>query len=102
MTDTIERQAAIDAIDKAKTVRNESCEMFVAKINAQMNIEQLPPVQPERPKGEWISADAIFGGVPFYCSECGEKTLDTVMGKPRWNFCPNCGADMRLTQYENN
>ena len=48
--------------------------------------------QPET--GKWISADAIFGGVPFYCSECGEKMLDTVMGKPRWNFCPNCGAKM--------
>ena len=54
---------------------------------------QLPPIQPKR--GKWISADAIFGGVPFYCSECGENTRDTVMGKPRWNFCPNCGADMR-------
>ena len=58
-------------------------------------LEQLPPAQPERIKGRWISADAIFGGEPFYCSECGENTRDTVMGKPRWNFCPNCGADMR-------
>lgn len=49
----------------------------------------------EQPKkGRWISADAIFGGEPFYCSECGENTRDTVMGKPRWNFCPNCGAEM--------
>ena len=51
--------------------------------------------QPQRIRGRWISADAIFGGEPFYCSECGENTRDTVMGKPRWNFCPNCGADMR-------
>lgn len=49
----------------------------------------------QRRTGRWISADAIFGGEPFYCSECGENTRDTVMGKPRWNFCPNCGADMR-------
>ena len=54
-----------------------------------------PPSQPKRIKGRWISSDAIFGGEPFYCSECGENTRDTVMGKPRWNFCPNCGADMR-------
>ncbi len=44
--------------------------------------------------GKWVSADAIFGGVPFYCSECGENTRDTVMGKPRYNFCPMCGAKM--------
>ena len=59
---------------------------------------QLPSAQPMRKKGKWVSADAIFGGVPFYCSECGENTRDTVMGKPRWNFCPNCGADMRGEQ----
>ena len=45
-------------------------------------------------KGRWISADAMFHGVPFYCSECGENTRDTVMGKPRWKFCPMCGAKM--------
>ena len=31
----------------------------------------------------------------YVCNICGEKTKDTVMGKPRANFCPNCGADMR-------
>ena len=55
-------------------------------------LERLPSAQPKT--GKWISADAIFGGVPFYCSECGESTLDTVMGKPRYNFCPMCGAKM--------
>lgn len=48
--------------------------------------------QPERKKGKWISADAMFHGVPFYCSECGENTRDTVMGTPRWKFCPMCGS----------
>ena len=61
-------------------------------------VKRMPPV--DRKKGRWISADAIFGGVPFYCSECGENTLDTVMGKPRWNFCPNCGAEMRGEENE--
>ena len=56
------------------------------------DIDAMPTIQPKR--GRWISADAIFGRVPFYCSECGENTLDTVMGKPRWNFCPNCGCAM--------
>ena len=45
--------------------------------------------------GKWVSADAIFGAIPFCCDQCGEKTTDTVMGKPRWNYCPSCGADMR-------
>ena len=62
--------------------------------DAETRLMSLKPAQPERIKGRWISADAIFGGEPFYCSECGENTRDTVMGKPRYNFCPNCGAKM--------
>ena len=53
-TDCISRQAAIEAIDKTKTVRNENGELFVAKINAQMNIEQLPSAQPEP---HWIPVE---------------------------------------------
>lgn len=30
----------------------------------------------------------------FSCSYCGELTTETVMGIPRFNFCPNCGARM--------
>jgi len=116
MGDYISRRAAIDAINRA-----------VTKEAARWSVEELPSAQPEPPeecercmmehtdemekleaelamaqpkRGRWISADAIFGGVPFYCSECGENTRDTVMGKPRWNFCPNCGADMRGGQNE--
>lgn len=60
--------------------------------------ELTPPVDTEPKRGKWISADAIFGGVPFYCSECGENTRDTVMGEPRWNYCPMCGAKMEVTE----
>ena len=82
-SDAISRQQAIDALYRVHEYNGRSVEA----------IKQLPPAQAKR--GKWISADAMFGGVPFYCSECGENTRDTVMGKPRWNFCPNCGADMR-------
>ena len=96
MDDLISRQAAIKAIEEEW---DECCSEYPATqiiYDTTEAIERLPIIQPKR--GRWISADAIFGGVPFYCSECGENTLDTVMGKPRWNFCPNCGADMRGEQ----
>lgn len=66
--------------------------------DAETRLMSLKPAQPERIRGRWISADAIFGGEPFYCSECGENTRDTVMGKPRWNFCPMCGAKMEVNR----
>lgn len=54
----------------------------------------LPDVRPVA-RGRWeLDSDP---GEPwrYVCNICGEKTKDTVMGKPRANFCPNCGADMR-------
>lgn len=31
----------------------------------------------------------------YKCDQCGEVTNNTCMGKPRYNYCPMCGADMR-------
>lgn len=42
----------------------------------------------EREKGEWIIQDGIV-----CCSECGEPNME-------WNYCPNCGADMRRNNDE--
>lgn len=50
----------------------------------------------KRPHGEWIESKERKGH--FYCSECVQQD---VSGKWRelfdykYNFCPNCGADMR-------
>ena len=99
MSELIDRQAAVDTIEeyfarigklKRRGLNNGEKAIALDTVGA---IKSLPSAEPKR--GKWISADAIFGGEPFYCSECGENTRDTVMGKPRWNFCPNCGADMR-------
>ena len=62
--------------------------------------------QPEREKGEWIIRDNP--GTGWYrvtCPECGEDVTSTIplIGffpdvKPLWDFCPDCGADMRGEQ----
>lgn len=44
MNDLINRQDAIDAVERAKTARSEDGEIFCAKINAQMNIQLLPTI----------------------------------------------------------
>ena len=41
----------------------------------------------ENVHGEWI-ADFFS----WICSNCGCTVEDK---KPTWNYCPNCGADMR-------
>lgn len=52
-------------------------------------IENLPSAQPKR--GKWIIMDAGFP-VPK-CSVCGEKAY--MRKRSYYNFCPNCGADMK-------
>ena len=57
----------------------------------------------ERKKGKWIIKDNP--GTGWYrvtCSECGEDVTSTAPcigffpdAKVNWNYCPECGADMR-------
>lgn len=46
--DLISRQAAIDAVEKTKSAMATDGEIYVAKINAEMNIQQLPSVSTEK------------------------------------------------------
>ena len=51
-------------------------------------IERQPTIE-ERKTGKWIYAPTEPLG--YICSECKK-------GCCRYNFCPNCGADMRGEQ----
>ena len=42
----------------------------------------------ENVRGEWID-NGIDPGAWNFCSVCGEQSIDL------YDFCPNCGADMR-------
>lgn len=54
-------------------------------------VKALPSEEPKRKKGHWeIYVISPFDGEDCRCSECGQ--CDCL---PYWNFCPNCGADMR-------
>lgn len=60
-------------------------------------IANMPSVEPSRPHGEWIETE--FG---LKCSHCNRLTF---MGRTERHiisdFCPNCGADMRLKEKNN-
>ena len=45
-----------------------------------------------REKGEWEDSD---DGDGIVCSVCREDFCVLVYETERFNFCPNCGADMR-------
>jgi len=98
MIDPIDRQAAIDALNGEITVTGETNAKAVMEyVNAvKGRLERIPPVQPKR--GRW---ERKAGGV-FLCSVCnnGYRNQPTLMGKPMFEYCPFCGADMRGEQDE--
>ena len=95
-TDTISRQAAIDALNKRfdDIPMEQTQEILLLR----RDLRTLPSAQPERKKGKWVGTefDGYADGNPVYCewkcSACGCVVEDE---EPAWNYCPNCGADMR-------
>ena len=68
---------------------------FADMIEHAETIDAVPSAQPERKKGKWHQR--FYPKVEMMvCSECGnEFSYDAETGVRDYNFCPNCGADMR-------
>ena len=58
------------------------------------DLRKLPSAQPERKTGRWNDVTKSGGCFLYECSEC--KNLFLV----DFNYCPNCGADMRERRSE--
>ena len=86
MAGYIEREKAIEAFNDPAVERyyGDVCPESVIHV-----IEQIPAadVQPVV-RGRWITYPYMMGNTQ-YCSLCGENY------GVKYNFCPNCGADMR-------
>jgi rubredoxin len=56
-------------------------------------IDKCPTIEAEpvrHGRWEWITEDI------YRCTNCGTTNhVKEVMGKPDYNYCPECGADMR-------
>lgn len=109
--DCISRQAAIDVVDGgAELIRRVLDNMDVVcgerskfawglgLLESCINdLNELPSAQPERKKGKWIEQDDGWDWVYYECSVCKEP-FTLIDGTPQdnlYNFCPNCGSDMR-------
>ena len=88
MDDLISRQAAIDDL------HGKDPSQIWDTADVEVWINALTSAQPKN--GKWLYRIGR-GGAGWICSECGEKTTSTVMGKPRYKFCPMCGARMEGT-----
>lgn len=79
----IDSKKLIEAINTGSYEINLSAVMALGAVATQS-------AQPERKKGKWIDNT--------YCSECGwvhETDSGFIGSVDGFNFCPQCGADMR-------
>jgi len=94
--DCISRQAALEKIRKMQTYKMFAGDdlLLIDQAEAQTELMMLPSAQPERKTGHWVKSDMQRWYDVWLCSECGEKTDSAVMSKPRYKYCPMCGAKM--------
>ena len=91
--DTISRAAAIDALDE---IESEVADGYGYQYEKwRKYFCGLPSAQTERKKGEWINRGRIIR-----CNKCkiGYATVKGMKSALTYNFCPNCGADMRRNE----
>jgi PHP family Zn ribbon phosphoesterase len=55
-------------------------------------------VQPK--KGKWEESTNNEGGTEFRCSACHRYRFHNGEMKRKYKYCPNCGADMRGEENE--
>ena len=100
MSDLISRNDAISAL-KALEESAPTAQHVSAIFDCEDIIRVLPSAKPERKKSKWIHKEYFIGACYAECNECHQHTRgiaeDNGFGfnYKFYNFCPNCGADMR-------
>ena len=61
--------------------------LFIPYRDVEKHLKKLPSVQPR--KGKWAGKGDSEGFGIFICDNCGKFAM------MEYDFCPNCGADMR-------
>ena len=94
MSDLIRRQDAIEACRSVADNINSPTDQQIGAEYCLDLIKEIPSAEPERKHGKWIyDTERVMrdGRInsQYHCSECGEQEFTL------YNFCPNCGADMR-------
>ena len=89
-----------DAISRQRVLKLLSTmppEEAMTKAMLIQSVKQMDAAQPERKRGKWEITNLGAVGVFDSCSECKRVVKHKA---PFYNYCPNCGADMREDDHE--
>lgn len=95
----------LKALPSADITETETCQRCQDLTDAILNRQgdEIKRLKAEaRPTGEWIDIDNYYSMAT--CSHCHKVTMFEKWGEyiRPYNFCPNCGADMRGEENEIN
>lgn len=92
MKDTISREAAINAADRADYPGLAIEDVKKVTDEVIKEIKKLPSFERV---GKWIEVENKWGGLEIRCSECGAQVPRDAWGNAmQCAYCPNCGATM--------
>lgn len=104
------RQRVIDTPNSFPNgMLNPAAVRYMAQLSERTRFKEIvydaPTIEPERKTGKW----SFIGDNMFECTCCGTPyTTQQLNGLRNYNtdpyapkFCPNCGADMRGDNHEN-
>lgn len=60
---------------------------------------EFPTIEPERKTGKWVKPLLVTNTDRVRCSECSAM-YDWYTQAQYFNFCPNCGVDMRGEEHD--
>ena len=96
MDELISKRAVIEAIEKARANVGHNLERSIGKSIIEIldevgeDVGKLPSAQPKR--GVWNYNSKIGTFKVWTCDQCGWNY------EAEFNFCPNCGAKMEVTE----
>lgn len=101
----LEQEPCEDAISRQEVLRLLANSIGKTNTYLQTKVLKMPSVTPQEPiKGRWISHIEHCEmnnlrpsglGSYFWCSECDCGIDSKNFSRVNYNYCPNCGADMR-------
>lgn len=96
---TVEPEPVSERQKRALTIVDALTEKHLINVMERGCLRRAIILEPERPHGEWLVVKSPLSSETIVkCNKCGDEFIGNDVED--YNFCPNCGADMRKGEEE--